>query len=79
MPPIAMTTTNLSEEASKLLDFTQKLDINLLDSVVSLMYASDGQNGQQVCIKLVIWILLVYMVRTNLKRPGISEVGPKKP
>lgn len=37
--PVAMTTV---EQASTLLDFNQKLDINLLDSVVSCFYSSDG-------------------------------------
>lgn len=46
MPPIVMNSANLSDEVSKLLDFSQKLDINLLDNVVSLMYTG---NGTQVC------------------------------
>jgi len=33
----------LADEASKLLDFNQKLDINLLDSIVTCMYTGDGQ------------------------------------
>lgn len=33
----------LADEASKLLDFNQKLDINLLDSIVTCMYTEDGQ------------------------------------
>ncbi|KAG0419764.1 hypothetical protein HPB47_003885 [Ixodes persulcatus] len=32
----------LSEQASRLLDFSQKLDINLLDSVVCCMYTGEG-------------------------------------
>lgn len=37
--PTAMATI---EQASQLLDFSQKLDINLLDSVVSWFYCSVG-------------------------------------
>lgn len=37
--------STLAEQANKLLDFTQKLDINLLDSVVNCMYG--GQGDQQ--------------------------------
>nr|CAG4651571.1 EOG090X00LI [Triops cancriformis] len=35
--------TTLAEQASKLLDFDQKLDINLLDSVVGCMYTGIGE------------------------------------
>jgi len=34
---------NLAEQASKLLDFDQKLDITLLDSIVGCMYAGIGE------------------------------------
>ncbi|CAI9730357.1 exportin-1-like isoform X1 [Octopus vulgaris] len=40
MPPIIM--NNLAEEAAKLLDFNQKLDINLLDNIVACMYTGEG-------------------------------------
>ncbi|XP_033735453.1 exportin-1-like [Pecten maximus] len=43
MPPISMSMANLPEEAAKLLDFNQKLDINLLDNIVAMMYTGDGQ------------------------------------
>ncbi|CAG2121412.1 unnamed protein product, partial [Medioppia subpectinata] len=33
---------SLAEQANKLLDFSQKLDINLLDSVVNCMYGGEG-------------------------------------
>lgn len=33
----------LTEQAPKLLDFSQKLDINLLDNVVNCMYGGEGQ------------------------------------
>ena len=46
MPSTAAMGT-LADEASKLLDFNQKLDINLLDSIVTCMYTGDGQ---RVCI-----------------------------
>jgi hypothetical protein len=42
-----MNSVNLSEEAAKLLDFSQKLDINLLDNIVTMMYTG---NGPQVFI-----------------------------
>ncbi|KAK3780651.1 hypothetical protein RRG08_028099 [Elysia crispata] len=38
-----MKMATLAEQAEKLLDFSQKLDIQLLDNVVSSMYTSDGQ------------------------------------
>lgn len=40
--------TNITEHAQKLLDFNQKLDINLLDSIVGCMYSQDGQDEQRV-------------------------------
>ena len=43
MPPLPVTMTTLAEQASKLLDFNQKLDINLLDNIVGCMYSSEGQ------------------------------------
>ena len=46
MPSTAAMGT-LADEASKLLDFNQKLDINLLDSIVTCMYTGDGQ---RVCV-----------------------------
>ena len=33
----------LAEQASKLLDFEQKLDITLLDSIVGCMYSGAGE------------------------------------
>jgi len=39
------------EQASKLLDFNQKLDIGLLDNIVMCMYCGEGQ---QVCCHSVI-------------------------
>ena len=47
---------NLAEQASKLLDFDQKLDITLLDSIVGCMYAGAGE---QVVLKKVFSILLI--------------------
>lgn len=38
----------LSEQASRLLDFSQKLDINLLDSVVCCMYTGEGAQVRNV-------------------------------
>ena len=35
--------TSLAEQSAKLLDFTQKLDIDLLDSVVGSLYGGEGQ------------------------------------
>ena len=60
MPPVTMATTaNPTElqaqqklvEAQKLLDFNEKLDINMLDMVVGLLYSSVGDEqkaAQQV-------------------------------
>lgn len=42
--------TLLAEQAAKLLDFGQKLDIQLLDSVVACMYAAEGE---QVGVRVV--------------------------
>lgn len=42
--PVLSVGSNMSiEQAEKLLDFNQKLDINLLDSVVACMYSAEGQ------------------------------------
>ena len=35
--------TSLAEQASKLLDFSQKFDVQLLDNIVNCMYSSSGQ------------------------------------
>lgn len=46
-----MKMATLAEQAEKLLDFNQKLDIQLLDNIVSYMYTADGQ--QVVCVKVI--------------------------
>ncbi|EDX04245.1 GD23539 [Drosophila simulans] len=38
-----MATMLTSDEASKLLDFSQKLDINLLDKIVEVVYTAQGE------------------------------------
>jgi len=39
------------EEAAKLLDFSQKLDIGLLDNIVMCMYCGEGQQvGHHHCL-----------------------------
>jgi len=44
MPPLPVAEmSTLAEQASKLLDFSQKLDINLLDNIVRCMYIGEGQ------------------------------------
>ena len=49
---------NLAEQASKLLDFDQKLDITLLDSIVGCMYSGAGEQvtfssgGMNLCIQV---------------------------
>lgn len=44
-----------AEQASKLLDFTQRLDIQLLDSVVGCMYAGIGEQvNEEVNIYLIV-------------------------
>ena len=40
------------EQAATLLDFNQKLDINLLDNVVSFFYSSEGVEVNSLCILL---------------------------
>ena len=41
----------LAEQASKLLDFDQKLDITLLDSIVGCMYSGAGEQVSYVFIE----------------------------
>lgn len=48
-----MDANNLAEQASKLLDFSQKFDIQLLDQIVNCMYAGIGQ---QVCLFMAVCI-----------------------
>ena len=43
---ITIQMATLADQASKLLDFDQKLDITLLDSIVGCMYSGAGD---QVC------------------------------
>lgn len=46
---------NLTEQASKLLDFNQKLDIMLLDNIVGCMYSGIGEQqraAQEVLTRL---------------------------
>lgn len=38
----------LPEEAARLLDFNQKLDINLLDNIVGAMYTGIGEQVNQI-------------------------------
>lgn len=53
-----MATTNgvmintLQQQASKLLDFNEKLDIDLLDNVVNLLYSG---GTQEVCAILLLY------------------------
>ncbi len=52
---------NLAEQASKLLDFDQKLDITLLDSIVGCMYAGVGEQvGSKSFFKLISWINMLF-------------------
>lgn len=44
---------SLTVEASKLLDFNQKLDIPLLDNVIGFMYNGIGEQVQLFAIYLV--------------------------
>lgn len=43
----------LAEQAGKLLDFSQKLDIQLLDNVVSSMYSAEGEQVRDHSLLLV--------------------------
>lgn len=70
MPPITMTSVNLSEEAAKLLDFSQKLDITLLDNIVTMMYTG---NGPQVFIELEYKYLLNGWLFYPSNGPGICK------
>lgn len=45
---VAMAT--LAEQASKLLDFDQKLDITLLDNIVGCMYSGVGEQVRSVSL-----------------------------
>ena len=56
MPPVTMAATaNPTElQAQKLLDFNEKLDITLLDTVVSSLYSSVGD--EQKAAQQVRWL-----------------------
>ena len=41
----------LTEQAARLLDFSQKLDIQLLDNVISFMYSGAGQQVASLTVK----------------------------
>jgi exportin-1 len=56
MPSTAAMGT-LADEAAKLLDFNQKLDISLLDSIVTCMYTGDGQRVS--CISVILSVLRI--------------------
>jgi len=46
MPSLSSENTNMSvltDQATRLLDFSQKLDIQLLDNVIGFMYSGAGQ------------------------------------
>ena len=51
--------TSLADQASKLLDFNQKLDISLLDSVVTCMYVGQGQEVSMLCLHLSMFLCIV--------------------
>ena len=54
----------ISEQAEKLLDFSQKLDIPLLDNIVSCMYTSDGQQ---------VWNFYYFKIDTILYSQFINQ------
>lgn len=60
----------LAEQAEKLLDFTQKLDIQLLDSIVSYMYTADGQ---QVVYEVLFITLIVNIYHMCIHILGVIE------
>lgn len=73
MPPITMTSVNLSEEAAKLLDFSQKLDITLLDNIVTMMYTG---NGPQVFIELEYrYSLILLFVFIHLMGQAFAKIA----
>ena len=43
-------TANITEHAQKLLDFNEKLDINLLDNIVGCMYTREGQQVRSLLL-----------------------------
>ena len=65
---------SLAENAQKLLDFNQKLDIDLLDQIVTWMYSKEGQQQRAAQVRqhissalrhvidlLMEWVPLKYM------------------
>lgn len=59
---------SLTVEASKLLDFNQKLDIPLLDNVIGFMYNGIGEQVQLLAIFVVSLICMLAIVLTvNIK------------
>ena len=51
MPPVAMAETVTQQHGQQLLDFSQKLDISLLDNVVGCLYNGEGQSVSIISIK----------------------------
>ena len=44
---------NIAENAQKLLDFNQKLDIDLLDQIVGCMYSKEGQQQRVAQVRKI--------------------------
>lgn len=70
----------LSEQATKLLDFSQKLDINLLDNIVGVMYTG---NGDQVGTNSVLvhldnfWLICLILTLLFYVFPFSNELHKK--
>ena len=53
----------MAEQACKLLDFGQKLDIQLLDNIVSSMYTTDGEQASNTMTTGVIsWPIIIMLM-----------------
>ena len=51
MPGSLVCRLNNMEDAQKLLDFSQKLDITLLDKVVTCLYNGSGDQVRYICTR----------------------------
>lgn len=64
----------LTEQASKLLDFSQKLDITLLDNVVGCMYTGIGDQVLYACLISLIFLSNGTQVLPHFQQRVAQEV-----